>query len=100
MYDDLGENIRKWETHSFRTLTRHLSGILSQEIGPNAVTRFHSRLVRHISERLFIIPNYDLDHLSILYKATKANTESKRWDIEKMNFLQRSSWYIASFPPN
>ena len=97
LYDDLGDRTRSWETQSFRTLTRHLVGIASQVVGANGAEMFLRNLIIHASKRLFIIPQYDLEHLSIIFKAKKNHTAQRQAEIKSSNLLTRSNWYLAAF---
>ena len=99
LYDDLGDNTRRWDTCAFRTLTRHLAGVVAQELGLRSVHGFLRNFTRHLSKRLFIIPQYDLDRLSITYKVNKGHSINKRTEIERLNLLEKTSWYLAAFSP-
>ena len=99
LHDDLGDVTRRWDTLAFRTLTRHLLGIVEQVVHPRMGELFLDEMVNHISQRIFIFPQYDRDHLSVVWKPNRGYVEETKQAIRDLDDLQKTNWYMAAFSP-
>ena len=98
-YDDLEGHTRRWDNLAFRTLTRHCGGVIERELGEDWVGSFLRYLAGYGSKRLFIIPQYDLDKLSVSLKPNKGHAAETQAHIREMDALQKTNWYMAAFSP-
>lgn len=98
LFDDIGTSTRRWDTAAFRTLTRHIYSIFSQELGDPARRQFLDFHVDHAAQRLFIIPQYDLDKLSVLLKPNRGHGQDRQDLIRTLDPLDKTNWYCAAFP--
>jgi hypothetical protein len=61
--------------------------------------RFRTHLGHVAARHLWLIPNYDHDHIAVLYKASSHYSPAKQALIQALPKLDRTTWQIASVSP-
>lgn len=90
---------RGWLNSPFRRTTRRLHDLLLEELGHETTQQF-ADYIQSVGARKFrIIPQYDVDKLSVLKKASKHNAESTADDIKAMTELERTNWLMPQLEP-
>lgn len=96
-FDDpaIGDTKRRgWEKASFRQLYQRLYHFLSQQVSRGAALAFTQKVKTCSSQKLLIILHYDLDKLSVLYKASKHHASGTKEKIADLTELERTNWVI------
>ena len=60
-----------WENKPFCQQTQQLHSIIEEELGPNSAQGFLQALASVAVHQLSIILQYDADHISVTYKASR-----------------------------
>jgi hypothetical protein len=102
-----GHKARGWHGQPFRTLARKLFSIIVDEfegqLGRKAATpetikqHYLEALGRHAASYLWIIPQYDFDHLSVLHKPSKHHANDTYAEIKNMNSLEKTNFILPYF---
>jgi hypothetical protein len=87
---------RGWDHFPFRLLTRRFYTLVVQHRGPAVAQRFRAELGNVAAQHLWLIPNYDRDHIAVLYKASSHHSPATRAKIKAMAELERTTWQIAA----
>ena len=97
-WDDLpGARKRRFDQAPFRRLLRSLHQIIETELGEDFASRFLQTVQSAAAHHLWIIPQFDVDHFSVLYKAKHAHRQATRDRIAALPTLQRISWLSCRF---
>ena len=89
---------RAWERNPFREKARKLVELVRQTGGPNAVAAFGQDVVRIFREKLWIVPQYDIDKLSVLRKASRHNAVETQERLKELTDLSRTNWTMPQLP--
>jgi hypothetical protein len=85
---------RGWHNAAFRLLTRRLHSIVVEEAGDLGGRTFLALLKHYAAQRLWMIPQYDYDKLSVMYKASKHHSHNSREEISALTSLERTNWLV------
>jgi hypothetical protein len=85
---------RGWHNAAFRLLTRRLHSIVVEEAGNLGGRRFLALLKHYAAQRLWMVPQYDYDKLSVMYKASKHHSQSTKEEIRALTPLERTNWLV------
>ena len=92
--DHSKKKTRDWETIDFRALTRQLHYIVQSEMRSNYEKNFLSYFCERVTQKLFIISQYDYDKLFVLYKSFKHHDVRTQQNIKNMNDFEKTNWFI------
>ena len=88
--DRLGATTKRgWEHSPFRVLKRRLQHIVVDVLGRKAERTLEKVINLHACQKMLIIPQYDLDKLSVLRKTRNI---ALRRTLEEMGLLGRTNW--------
>ena len=90
---------RSWENASFRQLTRRLHTMIVAEWSSREAQMFIPAVAECASSKLWLVPQYDVDKLSVMRKASKHNTTSTQRAIESLSSLERTNWLMPHLDP-
>ncbi len=86
---------RNWQRTSFRTLTRKLAFIISNELGAEGHAIFLQKITSLAAAKLWIIPHYDSQRLSIMYTKGSTHRDINTQEIvQTLTPLQRTQWLM------
>jgi hypothetical protein len=89
---------RGWEHSPFRVLSRRLAYLIGEELGQMAKQQFLPLLITHAASKLWLIPQFDLDKLSVLRKASEHHAASTQTAMKELTFWQRTNWIMPQLP--
>ena len=92
------DKIRGWEHSPFRVLSKRLAFVIDEELGSAAAEEFVSVLISHAARKLWIIPQFDLDKLSVMRKTSKHHGTSTREVIRALSEWDRTNWIMPQLP--
>jgi hypothetical protein len=84
------DKTRGWEHSPFRVLAKRLAYVIGEELGPAAAAEFKSLLISHAAQKLWIIPQFDLDKLSVL----RRNTVQSIGAWPELTDWERTNWIM------
>lgn len=87
---------RGWHNYPFRLLTRRFYGVVLEKRGREVAERFRAQLGYVAAQHLWLIPNYDHEHIAVLRKSYAHNAAATRQEIETASTVERTSWVMAS----
>ena len=93
-----GSKRRGWHNLPFRLLTRRLYDTVKQELGPQYAMRFIAVMRDTVPYFLRIVPQYDIDHLSVMAKASKHNGLERQASLASLSALARTNWICPQLP--
>lgn len=85
---------RGWHNAAFRVLTRRLHSIVVEEVGEEGGHVFLAYIKDYAARYLWIIPQYDYDKLSVMYKASKHHSQEAQEEIGSLSPLERTNWIV------
>ena len=94
-WEDAGHGkARGWQYSPFRVLAQRLRHMVTEELGEKARLRFEDAVEIKARRKLWIIPQYDLDKLSVLRKASKHNASRTAEELQALSPLARTNWMM------
>ena len=93
-----GRRPRAWENEPFRKLTKKIHFRIDSILGPQIAGAFFSLLIHMAASKLLLIPQYDYDKLSVLYKPSKYHSDDTADAIGAMSSIARMNWLVPRFP--
>ena len=87
-----------WDNKPFRHRTREYYELMLRIFDQEAADWWMDRLGLFARQYLWIIPQYDKDHLCVLYKASKHHHAATRDQIQHLSDAQRMNWIAAYVP--
>jgi hypothetical protein len=93
------KKLRGWHHYPFRRLVRRFYGVVLQHRGETAAARFRERLGHNAGQYLWMIPNYDHDHIAVMRKGSSHHTAETRRSIQRQSQLEKTTWLTACFEP-
>ena len=87
---------RRWDSFKFRILMRQLTEIVEQTWDNSATTDFMETLYLEAVHTLWIIPQYQVDNFSAMYKVPKSGKTGKH--LEGMTPLAGTNWIVPQLP--
>ena len=91
---------RQWDGHHFRTLTRETFQMVQEEIPELDKAAYLAALMTIASEKIWILPNYDLDKFQNLRKSQAQNALTTRQAMEGLTRLERCKWNVPQIHPS
>ena len=89
---------RAWDNLPYRVLARHIHAILERYTSRVFADLFGPYLCSKAAQYLWIIPQWNIDHFSILRKPSKHHAASTQAEISEMTELQRTQWLCPAVP--
>lgn len=93
-----GQKRRGWDNAPFRQLFRRLYKFIQHDISAELALRFERLVPEFAYRHLWIIPQYDTDKLSVLYKASKHHGLDTQASIQALDELDRTNWVVPNVP--
>jgi hypothetical protein len=91
------KKLRGWDHYPFRRLVRRFYGLVVQQRGEAMAARFLEELGDNAGQYLWMIPNYDHDHIAVMRKASSHHTAETRREIQSQSQLEKTTWLAACF---
>ena len=92
-WDDIsGTKKRSWDQAPYRQLLRSLNQVGASELGEPYSRLFRETVWCAAARHLWVVPQFDADHLTILYKASKHHAQDTRQAIAECTVLERVNW--------
>lgn len=85
---------RGWHNKQFRILAQRLCAIMIEENNAMTKSKFMEMIMHVAAKKLWIIPQYDADKLSVMQKPSKHNSQVTYDAIEARNLLERTNWIM------
>jgi len=94
--DDKLESSKKrgWNNATFRVLCRRLKDFIEKRRDSETADTFSRILKQTAAHRLWIIPQYDFDKLSVMLKASKHHSKNRQGEIVGLSQLSRMNWVL------
>jgi hypothetical protein len=92
-----GGKRRGWHHKRFRLLARRLYTVVMEVRGREVAEKFQGGLGGEAARHVWIIPQYDKDHFSVLRKKSKHHAAETREYIDSISELERTNWIMAGF---
>lgn len=96
---DAHRKLRGWHHSPFRALKDRLRGMALEVMGETRADHFELITSQTFQRHLWIIPQYDLDKLSVLRKPSKHNSQESAEAIAMMDDWERTNWIVPQLPP-
>ncbi|KAI9851008.1 MAG: hypothetical protein M1824_002928 [Vezdaea acicularis] len=90
---------RGWEHSPFREWKRRLRHIVKDVLGPKTSKSFEKVINLHACQKMWIIPQYNIDKLSVIRTASKHNAPKTFEMLQEMETLSRTNWVIPQLNP-
>ncbi|KAI9851830.1 MAG: hypothetical protein M1824_002470 [Vezdaea acicularis] len=90
---------RGWEYSPFREWKRRLRHIVKDVLGPKTSRSFDKVINLHACRKIWIIPQYNIDKLSVIRRASKHNASKTFEMLQEMETLSRTNWIIPQLNP-
>ena len=92
------EKKRGWDNMPFRRLVRSLHSLVRRECDNATAEKFLGVLKTVASQKIWIIPQYDIGKISGLRKALSRNDQDSGEAIESLSELDRTNWLMPQLP--
>ena len=89
---------RGWENMPFRRLARSLYSLVRREYDDATARRFLVALRTVASQKIWIIPQYDIDKISGLRKSSPKIDLDTGKTIDSLSDLERTNWLMPQLP--
>jgi hypothetical protein len=96
--DEQKDKKRGWHNKRFRILTRRYYALILEVRGREVAERFQAGLGHEAAKHLWMVPQYDKDHLAVMRKKSVHNRIETKEYLDSLSELERSNWIAATFP--
>jgi hypothetical protein len=96
-----GMKKRGWDNAGFRQLAGKLHAIIVDELGESTGAMFIEHLCEDYGPSLlWIIPQFDIDKLSVMRKASKHHSEETQYEVRHTPPLLRTNFLVPGVSPD
>lgn len=97
-WDDNIAKRRAWHNAGYRRAAFAIHAILEQEGDSRVARHFRHNLRKYPRWFIWIAPNYDIDHFSIVSKAYPGHGQDTKERLGSMSLVERTSWIAPGVP--